>query len=129
MQGRVLDTEETARAEVFLESLTVAEGNPFIEALRTQDWKYVRYLQPQGCPYVEDHLDFSQQEPLFEQLFYLPADPDEKQNLIGDEQHSAVADDLRERTRRRSIELTKQGLENKAAMSVGRRPADGVYCW
>ena len=60
---------------MFLESLTVSEGNPFIEAVRTSDWKYVRYMPKFGCPYTEDDLDFSQQQPIFEQLFDLRDDP------------------------------------------------------
>lgn len=129
MQGRVLNSGEAERDEIFLESLTVAEGNPFIEALRTHEWKYVRYLQPFGCPYTEEHLDFSDQEPIFEQLFHLSSDPAERENLAGVEEHTEILKQLRKRTRIRSSELTRHGRQHKEDVPVGLRPEDGVYCW
>ena len=129
MQGRDLNSQEARRDEVLLESLTVAEGNPFIEALRTRDWKYVRYLPKNGCPYTEDQLDFSQREPIFEQLFDLNSDPGERLNLAGVEEYADVLADFRERIRLRSSELTREGREYKAAAPVELRPEEDVYCW
>ena len=129
MEGRDLNSGEAERDEIFLESLTVAEGNPFIEALRTHDWKYVRYLQPYGCPYIEEHLDFSDQEPIFEQLFHLTSDPAERQNLVGVDEHAEILKQFRKRIDIRSSELTSHGRQHKEAVSVGVRPEDGVYCW
>ena len=117
------------RDEVFLESLTVAEGNPFIEALRTHEWKYVRYLQPSGCPYTEEQLDFSGQEPVFEQLFHLGRDPAEMENLVGVEEHSEILNEFRKRIGIRSSELTSHGRQHKEGVSIGMRPEDGAYCW
>ncbi|MEM7610709.1 MAG: sulfatase-like hydrolase/transferase [Pseudomonadota bacterium] len=129
MQGRDLNADIPARQSVFLESLTVAEGNPFIEALRTEQWKYVRYLQPQGCPYTEAHLDFAGQQPVFEQLFHLPSDPDERRNLATDAEHAAVLEDFRQQIGARSAALTSQSREYKQAIGVPMRPEDGSYCW
>jgi arylsulfatase A-like enzyme len=129
MQGRDLNSGDTERDEVFLESLTVAEGNPFIEALRTREWKYVRYMQPFGCPYTEEHLDFSNQEPIFEQLFHLATDPEERANLAGVGEHDEVLDGFRKRIEIRSSELTRYGRQYKNDTPVGERPADGVFCW
>jgi arylsulfatase A-like enzyme len=129
MQGQALGDGRTPRRDVFLESLTVAEGNPFIEATRTRDWKYVRYMKPKGCPYREAHLDFAGQAPLFEQLFYLPDDPGERRNLAKVTAHAAVLRDLRARTARRSAELTATGRAYKTGLPVPRRPAEGAYCW
>ena len=129
MQGRDLNSGEVERDEVFLESLTVAEGNPFIEALRTREWKYVRYLEPSGCPYTEEHLDFSDQEPIFEQLFHLSSDPAERVNLVGAEKHAEILEQFRKRTRMRSSELTSRGRQHKKDVPVGLRSEDGVYCW
>jgi len=129
MQGRDLNSGDTERDEVFLESLTVAEGNPFIEALRTREWKYVRYMQPFGCPYTEEHLDFSNQEPIFEQLFHLNSDPAERINLVGVKEHNEILGQLLERIRIRSFELTAHGREHKKDLSIGMRPADDVHCW
>lgn len=129
MQGRDLNSGEAEREEIFLESLTVAEGNPFIEALRTREWKYVRYLQPFGCPYTEEHLDFSDQEPIFEQLFHLSSDPAERANLAGAEKHTEILEQFRKRIRTRSSELTSRGRQHKKDVPVGLRSEDGVSCW
>ena len=129
MEGRDLNSGEAGRDEVFLESLTVAEGNPFIEALRTREWKYVRYLQPLGCPYKEEHLDFTDEEIIFEQLFHLGSDPEERENLAGIEEHAGVLNQFRDRIGTRSSELTSHGRQYKKDVSIEMRPEDGVYCW
>lgn len=129
MQGRDLGAEAPPRDAVFLESLTVAEGNPFIEALRTEEWKYVRYLAPRGCPYTEAHLDFTDEQPIFEQLFHLASDPEERNNLIDDATHASLLETLRARTRTRSAEMTAEGRQFKRDLPVPARPADGSYCW
>lgn len=129
MQGTDLNAEDSPREEVFLESLTVAEGNPFIEALRTQQWKYVRYLEPGGCPYTEAQLDFSGQKPIFEQLFHLERDPEERVNLATAPEHAAILESYRERTRARSAALTANGLRHKRDLAIPERPIDRVNCW
>jgi len=129
MQGRDLNSEDARRDEVFLESLTVAEGNPFIEALRTRGWKYVRYMPKSGCPYTEDDLDFSRQDPMFEQLFDLRSDPGERVNLAGIEEYADILDQFRERTGARSSELTSGGRQYKTTLPVQLRPEEDAYCW
>lgn len=129
MEGRDLNSGQAGREEVFLESLTVAEGNPFIEALRTHEWKYVRYLQPLGCPYTEEQLDFSVERIIFEQLFHLPGDPAERENLAGVEKHAEVLDQFRQRIAERSATLTGSGRRHKQNVSIEMRPKDGTYCW
>lgn len=129
MQGRDLNSDEARREEVFLESLTVAEGNPFIEGLRTREWKYVRYMHKFGCPYTEEQLDFSNQEPEFEQLFDLNSDPAERVNLAGVEKHAAILEQFRERTRARSSELTSFGRQYKESLPVELRPEEDLFCW
>lgn len=129
MDGTDLNAQDLPREEVFLESLTVAEGNPFIEALRTQEWKYVRYLEPNGCPYTEQQLDFSGQQPIFEQLFHLGSDPQERVNLVDAEEHAETLTSFRGRTKARSAAMTSNGLRYKRGFSVPLRPTDGVFCW
>jgi arylsulfatase A-like enzyme len=129
MQGRDLNSEQSRRDEVFLESLTVSEGNPFIEAVRTSDWKYVRYMPKFGCPYTENDLDFSAQQPIFEQLFDLRSDPGERVNLAEAGAHAAVLERFRERIRLRSSELTARGRQFKEDLPVQLRPEEKVYCW
>ncbi len=129
MEGRDLNSGEAGRDEIFLESLTVAEGNPFIEALRTQEWKYVRYMQPHGCPYTEEHLDFSGQDPIFEQLFHLTTDPAERANLVGVEEYTETLEQFRNRIKKRSTEMTSRGLQFKLDTPVEIRPESDVFCW
>ena len=129
MQGRDLNSDDAKREEVFLESLTVAEGNPFIEGLRTREWKYVRYMQKFGCPYTEEQLDLSNKDPEFEQLFHLKSDPDERVNLVGVEQHAGTLERFRERIRVRSSEMTVFGRHYKENLPVDFRPEEEVFCW
>ena len=129
MEGRDLNDDDEPRDEVFLESLTVAEGNPFIEAIRTRDWKYVRYLAASGCPYTEDHLDFSARQPIFEQLFDLNSDPGERVNLVNAEEHADRLATMREQTHARSVEKTANGRRYKTDFAVPKRPAEDAYCW
>jgi arylsulfatase A-like enzyme len=129
MQGTDLNAEDPPRDDVFLESLTVAEGNPFIEALRTQEWKYVRYLAPGGCPYTEEQLDFSGQQPTFEQLFHLASDPLERVNLVNVQEYAPTLETFRARTRAQSAAMTANGLRHKRDLSIALRPADRVNCW
>ena len=129
MQGRDLNSDDARRDEVFLESLTVAEGNPFMEGLRTREWKYVRYMQKFGCPYTEERLDLSNQEPEFEQLFHLASDPAERTNLAGIEEHAGVLEQFRERMRVRSAEMTAFGRQYKENLPVELRPEEDVFCW
>jgi len=131
MQGKDLNagSGDPGPDEIFLESLTVAEGNPFIEAIRTHDWKYVRYLAPQGCPYAEAHLDFSGVSPVFEQLFDLRHDPEERTNLVGMPQHQGELERFRQRISKLSGDLTRAGRSYKADMRVSERPAERQYCW
>lgn len=129
MEGTDLNAEDAPREDVFLESLTVAEGNPFIEALRTLEWKYVRYLEPGGCPYTEEQLDFSGQQPTFEQLFHLTSDPEERVNLVNVPEHTQVLESFRARIRARSTAMTANGLRHKRDLSIPLRPAEKVNCW
>lgn len=129
MQGKDLNAADLPREEIFLESLTVAEGNPFIEALRTQEWKYVRYLAADGCPYAETQLDFSNQQPVFEQLFHLASDPEERTNLKDVPEHAQVLQALRERTREQSAAMTATGRQYKSRLSIPLRSPEGAYCW
>ncbi|MFK7831326.1 MAG: sulfatase-like hydrolase/transferase [Congregibacter sp.] len=129
MQGKDLNAIDKPRDEVFLESLTVAEGNPFIEALRTTEWKYVRYFERAGCPYTEAQLDFAGQQPIFEQLFHLTEDPGERKNLVDAREHSETLQIMRARSQQHSAQLTAQGRKNKQALPVALRPTSGVYCW
>jgi arylsulfatase A-like enzyme len=86
MQGRslrpLIDGEKQPwREEVFTEHLWDMDRIPQTEALRTDKWKYIRYLK----------------HPEFEELYDLSVDPLEQRNLAGDAAHEVVLKGLRER--------------------------------
>lgn len=103
MEGTTTDW----RDELFLESLFTLRDNPFCEGIRIGDWKYIRMFDGVN-PYNETHLEFSARSPDFEQLFDLSDDPDEKNNLINEYQHSAMLDSLRTKVARYSMEMNQQ---------------------
>ena len=110
MQGRYLrplmaDPESDWRDEIFLESLFLLRTGPFMEAVRTKEWKYVRYFKSDSSQYGEEDVDFQGREPDFEQLFDLINDPGEERNLIRDAAHDALIDRLRESCRAQSEAL------------------------
>lgn len=129
MQGADLNANDEPRSAVFLESLTVAEGNPFIEAVRSKDFKYVRYFSAQGCPYNEEQLSFANKRPVFEQLFDLSIDPGERDNLVDSAEYASTLANLRQETQTRSAALTAMGRQYKRELPIPARPAGGVYCW
>jgi len=109
-QGRDLrpllaDAARPWRDEVFLENLYIGRDNPFIEAVRTREFKYVRYFANPGNSYRDEQADFAGKSPVFEQLFDMKADPHEKKNLLADPRHRGVLNDLRSRCRKRSADL------------------------
>ena len=110
MQGRDLrplmaDPGMHWRDEIFLESLFLLRTGPFMEAVRTKNWKYVRYFRSEGDSYTEPDVDFAGRSPDFEQLFDLAADPGEERNLAGIEAHSEQLRALRESCIRYSAAL------------------------
>ena len=88
MQGRSLKpvlegvTPQDWRTEFFYEHHSVKSRIPPSEAVRTQRWKYIRWMEP---------------NPLVEELYDLEADPLEEQNLIAEAKHAEVLKELREK--------------------------------
>ena len=112
MQGRTLrplteNPEAVWRDEIFLESLFLMRTGPFMEAVRTKDWKYVRYFLSDTSQYTAKDVDFTGREPDFEQLFDLVNDPAEERNLIGDASQAARIAAFRERSKQYSAELVQ----------------------
>lgn len=70
------------RNEYFYEHLFDHPGLAKSEAVRTERWKYIRYVETQ---------------PVYEQLFDLKRDPNETQNLAGEPAYKDVLKDLRSR--------------------------------
>ena len=78
LRGETVDWRE----DFFYEHLYERETIPKSEGVRTERFKYVRYFE---------------QNPMYEQLFDLKADPNEVTNLVGDPGHTAALDALRAR--------------------------------
>lgn len=91
MQGRSLvplleGASPAWREDFFYEHHFNHRGKiPRCEGIRGKRWKYVRYTQ---------------QQPVYEQLFDLRNDPKETSNLTSDPEHRAVLDSLRNQTDR-----------------------------
>lgn len=88
MQGSSLksllegETPQDWRSEFFYEHHSVKDRIPPSEAVRTQRWKYIRWMEP---------------NPLVEELYDLETDPLEEHNLIADAKHAATLKELREK--------------------------------
>lgn len=117
VEGKVVDWREHA----FGENLWVTMfGNPRIESVRGQRWKYIRYFQndrslydvdlPEGIPNSFRYLVTEAQarayhewlsasvegeQPVYEELFDLRADPNETTNLAGELRHLEVLKEYR----------------------------------
>ena len=70
------------RTDFFCEHLFEHRKIPKSEGVRTERWKYIRYIE---------------QRPLFEELYDLEADPHEATNLAGNRQFADELDQLRKR--------------------------------
>ena len=98
------------RDELFLESLFTLRDNPFLEGIRTEEWKYIRMYDGVAY-YLEEDLNFENKKPNFEQLFNLKEDPGEMNNLINEYQDSSLLVNLREKVQSYSQELNQQREE------------------
>ncbi|GAB5562389.1 MAG: sulfatase [Synoicihabitans sp.] len=86
------------RSSIFLESTTIVQGYPAMEAVRTDRFKYIRYFdRKKQYPLHADALMASirGEEPIFEELFDLQNDPQERQNLASDPDHRKTLLELR----------------------------------
>jgi arylsulfatase A-like enzyme len=81
---------------------------PQTEGVRTEDWKYTRYLDT---------------EPVFEELFDLRRDPLEERNLAPERAHAAKLAELRGSWKDWSARLAAAG----ATSASGRRASAGKY--
>ncbi len=96
MQGRSLaphlkgQPPKDWRTEFFYEHHSVAARIPMSEGVRTERWKYLRWIA---------------ETPVQEELYDLLADPLEERNLLGDAKHSALLAELRGKWERYGREL------------------------
>ncbi|GAA4103963.1 sulfatase-like hydrolase/transferase [Zhongshania borealis] len=87
------------RDELFLENLMTIQNYPRMEAVRTHEWKYIRYFDKKNDGDYADYIDQSikGEKPIYEELYDLINDPKELSNLINEPGKAAVAKLLRDR--------------------------------
>ena len=96
MQGRSLvplikgESPKDWRTEFFYEHHAVADRIPPVEGVRTERFKYIRWINA---------------EPVVEEFYDLQNDPLEEKNLIQDAGHKGMIDELRGKWTRYSEEL------------------------
>jgi arylsulfatase A-like enzyme len=96
MQGRDLQpllagqTPSDWRTEFFYEHHSVANRIPPSEGVRTERWKYIRWIN---------------EEPVLEELYDLKSDPLEEHNLVRDAEHADILGGLRNKWQRYGEEL------------------------
>ena len=109
-------------------------GNPRIESVRTQEWKYIRYFKndraqfasvtkktqyvvtPSQAEHYADWLTSSikGEQPVYEELFHLASDPQETTNLANRVAYSAKLAELRAECQR-LVTLAKGDLHTPPA--------------
>ncbi|WP_411847485.1 sulfatase-like hydrolase/transferase [Roseibacillus persicicus] len=143
MQGEsilpLLTEEDPAwRTHAFAENLwSTYFGNPRVESVRTEGWKYIRYFKNdrnnwkdlEGVKGVRLYQVSSKQrklynhwraasvngeQPVYEELYDLANDPHETTNLVDNEKHSATLVELRERCQ----QSVTQAYDNTPTASV-----------
>jgi len=108
------------RDELFLESLYTGRDTPISEGIRKGKWKYIRMFDG-VAPYKEEHVDFKNRIPDFEQLFDLSKDPEEKSNLVAKMKESDILKLLRKRCQEFSENLNRQREEYKKTHKITSR--------
>jgi alpha-L-rhamnosidase len=73
------ETDTLSRDTVLIEHLWEMEHIPSSEGVRTEEWKYFRYVA----------------DPSIEELYYLPADPEETNNLASYTEYQTILEELR----------------------------------
>ena len=87
------------RCDFFAENLFTGQNYPRIEAVREKELKYIRYFsKSHRIPYRQLLVSSIEGEaPIFEELFDLSKDPQERKNLVGEENYRMDLIRLRKR--------------------------------
>jgi len=101
------DASANWRTEVFCENLFTDQGYPRMEAIRSHNWKYIRYFSRENDrnKYLPE-ASLNGEEPIHEELFHLKNDPKEQHNLASETAHA--------RTLKRYQKLCRQHLSRLA---------------
>ncbi len=104
MQGRTLaplmrGEEIDWRDDFFLENMFMGQHYPRIEGVRSRAFKYLRYFDKARDQHHCHALTASikGEPPIYEELYDLKQDPQERTNLAGDPKYAEVLDQLRRR--------------------------------
>ena len=87
------------RNDFFAENLFTGQNYPRIEAVREQEFKYIRYFsKTPRIPYRKLLIaSIEGESPIFEELYDLSKDPQERQNLVGEKDYRMDLVRLRKR--------------------------------
>ena len=96
------------RKDVFCENLFTDQGYPRMEAVRGVEWKYIRYFSKANdrnryLPVAS----INGEQPIYEELFNLKADPKEQVNLASHPEYKGVLDRYRRRCQKLVHELAQ----------------------
>ena len=138
------DKEAGWRKYAFSENLWCTYfGNPRVESVRDERWKYIRYFENDRGPYLnikeesdkykmtdqvaaryKGWLDASikGEKPVYEELFDLQADPQETTNLISDNRFHSILEDLRKVCQEKVVEARGIGRGNPEDRTVSIVP-------
>ena len=96
------------RKDVFCENLFTDQGYPRMEAVRGVEWKYIRYFSKENdrMKYLPD-ASIDEEQPVFEELFDLKADPKEQVNLSANPDFAQVLESYRQRCQTLVTELAQ----------------------
>jgi len=104
MQGKSLkpileNANKDWRKDFFSENLFMEQNYPRMEAVRSKDWKYIRYFSKEND---QRHIlsliaPILGEKPIYEELFDLRNDPHERHNLAAHEDKQEVLEMLRSR--------------------------------
>ncbi len=96
------------RQDVFCENLFTDQNYPRMEAVRSKDWKYIRYFSRSDDRkrYLPD-ASINGEAPVFEELFHLADDPKEQMNLAGDPAHADTLEQHRQRCQALVTQMSK----------------------
>lgn len=95
------------RDDIFMESMMITQGYPLMEAVRNDDFKYIRYFDKnKQYPLHADALAASikGEKPVYEELFDLRTDPNETTNLAEQPEYASTLKNMR----KRALELVKE---------------------
>ncbi|PWJ57863.1 arylsulfatase A-like enzyme [Dyadobacter jejuensis] len=104
MQGRSLKpllqkTDKKWRKDFFSENMFMQQNYPRTEAVRTKDWKYIRYFDKAKDQHHVLSLiaPILGEEPIYEELYHLKTDPYERNNVAGQPANQTILESLRKR--------------------------------